>query len=120
MLQLLQQQECITEELKADVAAGFQQAVVDTLLFKSRKAMQANRLETLVIAGGVGANKYLRESAAEMTERFGFKVCYPSRQWCTDNAAMVAVTGALRYEKLYSMDYAIKVLPRWSLQELDK
>ena len=81
------------EAAKADLAASFQRAAVDTLIAKSIKAARAEGLDRIVVAGGVGANKLLRK---EIAERFEGKVYYPRPEFCTDNGAMIAVAGALR------------------------
>ena len=81
------------DESRADLAASFQRAAVDTLIAKSIKAARAEGLERIVVAGGVGANKLLRKDIAE---RFEGEVYYPRLVFCTDNGAMIAVAGALR------------------------
>jgi N6-L-threonylcarbamoyladenine synthase len=102
------------DERRADLAASFQRAAVDTLIAKSIKAARAEGLDRIVVAGGVGANKLLRK---EMAERFEGEVYYPRLAFCTDNGAMIAVAGALR---LAEADTAseIKAQPRWSLETL--
>ena len=102
------------DDCRADLAASFQRAAVDTLIGKSIKAARAEGLERIVVAGGVGANKLLRK---EMAERFEGDVFYPRLEFCTDNGAMIAIAGALR---LAEADQAseIKAQPRWSLETL--
>ena len=102
------------DERRADLAASFQRAAVDTLIAKSIKAARAEGLDRIVVAGGVGANKLLRK---EMAERFEGEVYYPRLAFCTDNGAMIAVAGALR---LAEADTAseIKAQARWSLETL--
>jgi N6-L-threonylcarbamoyladenine synthase len=78
---------------KANIAASFQRAAVDTLVGKALRAAQHEHLDRIVIAGGVGANQLLR---AEMARRFDGQVFYPRMQYCTDNGAMIAVAGAMR------------------------
>jgi N6-L-threonylcarbamoyladenine synthase len=99
---------------RADLAASFQRAAVDTLIAKSIKAARAEGLERIVVAGGVGANKLLRKDIAE---RFDGDVYYPRLAFCTDNGAMIAVAGALRFAEA---DQAgeIKAQARWSLETL--
>ena len=99
---------------RADLAASFQRAAVDTLIAKSIKAARAEGLERIVVAGGVGANKLLRKDIAE---RFDGDVYYPRLAFCTDNGAMIAVAGALR---IAEADRAaeIKAQARWSLETL--
>jgi len=99
---------------RADLAASFQRAAVDTLIAKSIKAARAEGLDRIVVAGGVGANKLLRK---EMAERFEGDVYYPRLAFCTDNGAMIAVAGALR---LAEADAASEITARarWSLETL--
>jgi N6-L-threonylcarbamoyladenine synthase len=105
----------VDAQVKANIAAGFQTAVVDTLLYKVKKAMQQSGCQRLVIAGGVGANKYLRDAASAMAIKNNFEIFYPDKKWCTDNAAMIAVTGSKRFYELLELNYAISVLPRWPI-----
>jgi N6-L-threonylcarbamoyladenine synthase len=80
---------------KADVAASFQEAIVDVLLLKSLAACKASGIDSLVIAGGVGANSRLRTLAAERCQAAGVRLRIPSPALCTDNGAMVAALGSL-------------------------
>jgi len=102
------------EAAKADLAASFQRAAVDTLIAKSIKAARAEGLDRIVVAGGVGANKLLRKDIAE---RFEGEVYYPRLAFCTDNGAMIAVAGALRLAEAAAAS-EIKAQPRWSLETL--
>jgi N6-L-threonylcarbamoyladenine synthase len=102
------------DDRRADLAASFQRAAVDTLIAKSIKAARAEGLERIVVAGGVGANKLLRE---EMAERFEGDVYYPRLAFCTDNGAMIAVAGALRLAEAGKAT-EIKAQARWSLETL--
>lgn len=87
-----------TDQDRADVAACFQRAVVDTLWIKCRRALEQTGRKTLVIAGGVGANQLLREQLRAHSRKMDFKVFYPRIHWCTDNGAMIALAGALRLQ----------------------
>jgi N6-L-threonylcarbamoyladenine synthase len=100
---------------RADLAASFQRAAVDTLIAKSIKAARAEGLDRIVVAGGVGANKLLRK---EMAERFEGDVYYPRLAFCTDNGAMIAIAGALRLAEAGEAT-EIKAQARWSLDTLD-
>jgi N6-L-threonylcarbamoyladenine synthase len=100
---------------RADLAASFQRAAVDTLIAKSIKAAKAEGLGRIVVAGGVGANKLLRK---EIAERFEGEVYYPRLAFCTDNGAMIAVAGALRLAEADSAS-EIRAQARWSLETLD-
>ena len=102
----------------ADLAASFEAAVVDTLLEKSRRALQQESLKRLVISGGVSANAKLRERAGQLCEELGAEVFYPRLEFCTDNGAMIALTGALRLQAGQHSSLAVSIRPRWSLQEL--
>ena len=102
------------DECRADLAASFQRAAVDTLIAKSIKAARAEGLDRIVVAGGVGANKLRRKDIAE---RFDGEVYYPRLAFCTDNGAMIAVAGALRLAEA-GPAAAIKAQPRWSLETL--
>jgi N6-L-threonylcarbamoyladenine synthase len=102
------------DDRRADLAASFQRAAVDTLIAKSIKAARAEGLERIVVAGGVGANKLLRK---EMAERFEGDVYYPRLAFCTDNGAMIAVAGALRLAEAGKAT-EIKAQARWSLETL--
>jgi len=102
------------ESRRADLAASFQRAAVDTLIGRALKAAKQEGFERIVIAGGVGANKLLRE---EMASRFEGKVYYPRLDFCTDNGAMIAVAGALRLADAASAA-EIRAQARWSLDTL--
>ena len=115
MLQVRKAEACQELDLhRADIAASFQRAAVDTLVGKSLKAAESEGLKRIVVAGGVGANRLLR---SEMAERFSGEVFYPRFEFCTDNGAMIAVAGALR---LAEADDAqeIRAQARWSLDTL--
>jgi N6-L-threonylcarbamoyladenine synthase len=102
------------DDCRADLAASFQRAAVDTLVAKSVRAAAAEGLGRIVVAGGVGANRLLRK---EIAERFDGEVYYPRLAFCTDNGAMIAVAGALRLAE--AADAAgIRAQPRWSLESL--
>ncbi len=103
------------EQDKANIAHAFQEAVVDTLFIKCRRALEAVKGKRLVIAGGVGANKRLREKLAELDA----EVFFPRIQFCTDNGAMIAYAGAIRLEAGQTEEAIIAPRPRWSLEELD-
>jgi N6-L-threonylcarbamoyladenine synthase len=102
----------------ADIAAGFQQAVVETMVIKCRRAMQQTRCRQLVIAGGVGANRMLREALKTAGKKHGFRVAYPRIEFCTDNGAMVALAGYYRLRAGHAEPEAIRARPRWPMAEL--
>jgi N6-L-threonylcarbamoyladenine synthase len=103
---------------KADIARGFEDAIVDTLAIKCRRALAATGSKRLVIAGGVGANRTLRARLAEAAGREGFRVYFPRLEFCTDNGAMIALAGALRLRAGLHEDASIRVQPRWDLESL--
>lgn len=104
------------DDRRADLAASFQRAAVDTLVGRALKAAKAHSLQRVVVAGGVGANKLLRQ---EMAARFDGRVYYPRMQFCTDNGAMIAVAGALRLSDARSAA-EIQAQARWSLDTLEQ
>ncbi|MBK1734380.1 tRNA (adenosine(37)-N6)-threonylcarbamoyltransferase complex transferase subunit TsaD [Halorhodospira abdelmalekii] len=114
--------ETAISTLRADVAYGFQEAVVDTLLIKCRRALAATGSRRLIVAGGVGANARLRERLNAAAQCDGFSVHYPRLELCTDNAAMIAYAGyrrlcrSAREPLLADLDFSVR--PRWPLTEL--
>ncbi|MGI9257506.1 MAG: tRNA (adenosine(37)-N6)-threonylcarbamoyltransferase complex transferase subunit TsaD [Gammaproteobacteria bacterium] len=104
--------------LRADIAASFQAAVVDSLVDKSTRAMQETHQTRLVVSGGVGANTSLRQQLREAGERNGFQVYYPRPSFCTDNGAMIAYAGWCRRGTAESGAPKIQARPRWPLDEL--
>jgi len=99
---------------RANLAASFQRAIVESLIARTLKAARDKGAERLVVAGGVGANLLLRR---ELTNRFEGRVFYPRPRFCTDNGAMIAVAGALRLADAEKADN-IHATPRWSLESL--
>jgi len=108
----------IDDATRADIAAGVQRAIVDTLIGKTLRAIEQTGYETLVVAGGVGANRSLRERLAEGAKRAGARVYYPRIEFCTDNAAMIAVAGMARLKAGKVESQAIRARATWSLTEL--
>jgi N6-L-threonylcarbamoyladenine synthase len=106
------------ENARADIAAGFQKAVVETMVIKCRRAMQQTRCGQLVIAGGVGANQELRETLSRAGRKYGWGVSYPRIEFCTDNGAMIALAGYYRLLAGESEAKIIRARPRWPLDEL--
>jgi len=111
----------VCEQSKADLARGFVDAAVDVLAAKSIAALKRTKLRRLVVAGGVGANRQLREALSAAAQKRGFDVHYPDLSLCTDNGAMIALAGALRLQRWpeqATRDYAFTVKPRWDLASL--
>jgi N6-L-threonylcarbamoyladenine synthase len=104
---------------RADLAAEVQAAIVDVLVAKAIAALQQTNLTRLVVAGGVGANRLLRETLTARANREGCTVYYPDLEFCTDNGAMIAFAGAKRLEQREAKDVlSFSVRPRWDLEEL--
>lgn len=106
------------EQTRCDIALAFQQAVVDTLTIKCRRALQQTGLNTLVIAGGVSANQALRHSLESMLAELKGQVFYARPRFCTDNGAMIAYAGCQRLLAGQREDLAIKVQARWPMESL--
>ncbi|CAN7210450.1 MULTISPECIES: tRNA (adenosine(37)-N6)-threonylcarbamoyltransferase complex transferase subunit TsaD [unclassified Variovorax] len=109
------------EARKADLAASTQAAIVDVLLKKSLAAIEQTGLDRLVVAGGVGANRALREQLNAACANRGVRVHYPELHLCTDNGAMIAMAAAMRLQAglgQASERYAFDVKPRWPLASL--
>jgi N6-L-threonylcarbamoyladenine synthase len=109
-------------QARADIAAAFQAAIVDVLVAKSLSALAANGMTRLVVAGGVGANKSLREKLTVAARVRGFKVFYPPLELCTDNGAMIAFAAAMRlaeHQPTAENSFgSFNIQPRWPLAEI--
>lgn len=114
----LDEQGNLSQQTRCDIAHAFQQAVIETLMIKCRRALQQTGYKRLVIAGGVSANKQLRHQLAELMQQIGGEVFYPRPQFCTDNGAMIAYAGFLRMKNGERTDLAVSVKPRWPMTEL--
>jgi len=108
-----------TDQDKANIAFAFQEAVVETLAIKCRRALQETGLKRLVVAGGVGANKSLRERLGKLVSDHQSQLYYPRMEFCTDNGAMIAYAGCLRLEAGEHEPLVIRANPRWKLEELE-
>ena len=120
-------------QTKADIAYEFQEAVTDILTLKCMTALRDTGLESLIVSGGVGANSRLRERLNAATEKRMCTVHYPRLEFCTDNGAMIAFAGAMRFKEIRSKEmqakeichptpenYSFSVKARWDLAELQK
>ena len=118
----LEADNAFDNQARADVAVAFQAAIVDVLVSKSLGALRDNAMTRLVVAGGVGANKSLREKLTEAATRRGATVYYPPLDLCTDNGAMIAFAAAMRIkenpELLKNAFASFNIKPRWALEEI--
>jgi N6-L-threonylcarbamoyladenine synthase len=108
----------LDDATRADIAAGVQEAIVETLVAKTLRALEQTGYDALVVAGGVGANLLLRERLASAVVRQGARVFYPRIEFCTDNAAMIAVAGMARLKAGRFETAAIRARAQWPLAEL--
>jgi N6-L-threonylcarbamoyladenine synthase len=102
---------------RADIARAFSDAVVDTFVIKCRRALRQTGLRTLVVAGGVSANRDLRAALDALGRATGARVCYPQPAFCTDNGAMIAYAGYLRHCAGLQTPSGFSVRARWPLSE---
>jgi len=108
----------LTESARADIANSFETAVVDTLVEKSIRALDAAGVSRLVVAGGVGANRRLRAALSAAAGERGGQAYFPAPELCTDNGAMVAFAGLQRLRAGHTSPGAVQATPRWSLESL--
>ena len=118
VLTLVKKQPELTDTIKANIAASFQESITEVLIYKTLKAMNSLNLNQIVVSGGVGANKQLREKLTKSSQENNFKLFFPSLEFCTDNGAMIALAGYLRYALSEKKDYRFTVMPRWRLTEI--
>lgn len=107
-----------SEQTRADIAYAFQQAVVETLVIKCRRALKDTQLKQLVIAGGVSANLQLREQLGAMLSKLGGQVFYARPRFCTDNGAMIAYAGCQRLLAGQQDGPQVAVHARWPMEQL--
>ena len=118
-MQAVAEDGVIDQQTKADICLAFEEAVVDTLKIKCRRALEQVGCDSLVIAGGVGANRRLRGALAEMMQQLGGRLYYPRIEFCTDNGAMIAQAGCIRLLAGETQPLEIDARARWSMQELN-
>ena len=119
-LNIINKHQPLYDALRAEICFAFQHAVVDTLRIKCDRALTETGYSRLVVAGGVGANRRLREVLAELTEGRSGKTYFPAHEYCTDNGVMIAYAGALRLDAGLEDYDVFDVLSRWSLEDLVK
>jgi len=119
-VRLVAAEQPLGDERRADLAAEIQAAIVEVLVAKSLAALEQTGLSRLVVAGGVGANRSLRDELRARAERAGYRVFYPDLEFCTDNGAMIAFAGAKRLEQNSTRPDVLRfgVRPRWDLEAL--
>jgi len=103
---------------KADIAFAFQRAVAETLSIKCKRALQQTQLKTLVVAGGVSANREIRQYLLQMVSKEGAKIHFPRPEFCTDNGAMIAYAGCQRLLAGQTQNLEIFARPRWPMDQL--
>ena len=108
----------LDEQTRADIARAFQEAVVATIAIKCRRALEQTGLRSLIIAGGVSANTFLREELETSLEKITSQLFYAQLKFCTDNGAMIAYAGCQRLQAGQHQGLAINVFPRWSIESL--
>lgn len=106
------------EKDKNDIARCFTDAVTDTLVHKCERALKETHLNTLVVAGGVSANTFIRNALTSLMEKRGGKAYFARREFCTDNGAMIALAGLMRFKAGQIGDLSVRVHPRWPLSDL--
>ena len=111
------EKEYIDQQTVCDIAYAFQDAAVDTLMIKCKRALLETGAKRLVVAGGVGANTRLRQQLKIMTDKMRCELFYPRIDFCTDNGAMIAYAGSKRLHQA-EKDLSFQVKPRWSLEDL--
>ncbi len=111
-------QEGGDDQTRADIARAFEEAVVDTMAIKCRRALKETGLRRIVLAGGVSANRRLRLRMERLGEELGAEIHYPRPEFCTDNGAMIAYAGCCRLQAGEAAALTIDALPRWSLESL--
>jgi tRNA N6-adenosine threonylcarbamoyltransferase len=110
--------EADDDQTRADIARAFVDAVVDTFIIKCRRAIKETEINKLVVAGGVSANKQLREGLNDLMKDVGGKVYFPRAEFCTDNGAMIAYAGYLRLKSGQTESLNFQAKPRWPMDEI--
>ena len=108
-----------SDTARCDIARAFEDAVVDTLAIKCRRALRSNGARDLVIAGGVGANQRLRERLLAIAAEENARLYYPRNEFCTDNGAMIAYAGYVRLAAGHTAPLEIEARARWPLDSVE-
>lgn len=107
-----------SEQTKADICRAFELAVAETLTIKCKRALEQENIKTLVVSGGVSANREIRAKLNELMAKRKGQAFYPRLEFCTDNGAMIAYAGTQRLLAGQTEDLSFAATPRWSLEEL--
>ena len=118
VLYLVRKQKKLTKEIKADIAYAFEDSITDVLVKKTIQALKQEGLKRVIISGGVGANKTLRNKIIAECNQNEFEYFFPDLTFCTDNGAMIALAGSLRLNMRPKENYSFSVKPRWKLTEI--
>ena len=118
VLYLVRKQKKLTKEIKADIAYAFEDSITDVLVKKTVQALKQEGLKRVIISGGVGANKTLRNKIIAECNQNEFEYFFPDLTFCTDNGAMIALAGSLRLNMRPKENYSFSVKPRWKLTEI--
>ena len=118
VLYLVRKQKKLTKEIKADIAYAFEDSITDVLVKKTIQALKQEGLKRVIISGGVGANKTLRNKIIAECNQNEFEYFFPDLTFCTDNGAMIALAGSLRLNMPSKENYSFSVKPRWKLTEI--
>ena len=118
VLNLVKKEQPLDESKKANIAYAFQESITDVLTKKCLKALNEKNLSCLVVSGGVGANRQLRDKLKSLSQKHGFQLFFPSLEFCTDNGAMIAIAGFFRHQLSQNKNYEFSVKPKWKLTEI--
>ena len=117
VLNTVRQQSDLDEQCRADIAHAFVVAAVDTLVIKCRRAIEQTGHKRLVVSGGVSANRQLRAALTKMSTQRNTTVYFPALEFCTDNGAMIAYTGAIKLQHGHTQSLGFQVKPRWTITD---
>ncbi|MEK9686424.1 MAG: tRNA (adenosine(37)-N6)-threonylcarbamoyltransferase complex transferase subunit TsaD [Methylophilaceae bacterium] len=118
VLNLVKKEQPLDDIKKANIAYAFQESITDVLTTKCLKALKEKNLSCLVVSGGVGANRQLRDKLKLLAQEHSFQLFFPSLEFCTDNGAMIAIAGFFRHQLSQNKNYEFAVKPKWKLTEI--